>query len=402
MSNNFAFVVPRYGKSVAGGCETLVREFAERLAKRGDNIDVLTTCATDNRTWENTLKEAESVEDNVNVKRFLVDKRDLEKWVPYQISLSENKMLTLDEQLLWMKNSVNSVKLYEYIKNNSDKYRAIFFAPYLFGTTFWGSLVAPQKSILIPCLHDEVYAYTHIIASMFRQVRGFVFNAEPEKTLAKSLYGENIKGCSVGMGFILPSNKERELLTPYFKDKFNYILYVGRKETGKNVHLLLDYFISSKENGKLPKDLKLVIAGGGSFDDLQRKNAKERDDIIDIGYTTELDKQRLIKHSILLCQPSVNESFSIVIMEAWGLKVPVLVNGFCKVTSYHVKKANGGLSFSNKREFVASVNNILNERQQGDNRRGESGYLYVKDNYNWDTIIKKFYQAVDEIMGDVA
>ena len=100
MTNNFAFVVPRYGKKVAGGCETLVREFAERLAKNGDNIDVLTTCAIDNRTWENTLKEEEAVEDKVNVKRFLVDERNLEEWIPYQIELSENKLLPLEKQLL--------------------------------------------------------------------------------------------------------------------------------------------------------------------------------------------------------------------------------------------------------------------------------------------------------------
>ena len=398
MTNNFAFVVPRYGKKVAGGCETLVREFAERLAKNGDNIDVLTTCAIDNRTWENALKEEESVEDKVNVKRFLVDERNLEEWIPYQIELSENKLLPLEKQLLWMKNSVNSTGLYNYIKSNHEKYRAIFFAPYLFGTTFWGSLIAPQKSILIPCLHDEIYAYTDVVASMFRQVRGFVFNAEPEKFLAKSLYGDSIKGDSVGMGFILISDKERESLTPYFEEDFNYIIYFGRKETGKNVHLLVDYFVSLKNDKKLPSDLKLVIAGGGSFDDLQRKEAKLRDDIIDIGYTSEKDKQRLIKHSVALCQPSVNESFSIVIMEAWGLKVPVLVSGFCKVTSYHVKNSNGGFTFSNKREFATSINNLIEEKRINNHLRAENGYNYVKTNYNWDTIIQKFYKTVDGIL----
>lgn len=400
MSNNFAFVVPRYGRNIAGGCETLIREFAERLAKHGDNVDILTTCAIDNRTWENAVCESESVEENVNVKKFLVDKRDLEKWIPYQISLSENKMISVDEQLLWMKNSVNSSGLYEYIKNHADKYRAIFFAPYLFGTTFWGSLIHPQKSILIPCLHDEIYAYTDVIASMFRQVKGFIFNAEPEKKLAKSLYGENIKGDSVGMGFILPTEDEFNALEPYFDENFNYILYVGRKETGKNVQLLVDYFISLKDDKKFPDDLKLVVAGGGSFDDLGRKNAKNRDDILDIGYISEKDKQRLIKHSLLLCQPSINESFSIVIMEAWGLKVPVLVNGFCAVTSYHVQKSNGGFTFSNKREFLTSVNNILQEKLNKNNKRANDGYSYVKNVYNWDSIINKFYKTVDAILVD--
>ncbi len=398
MSNKFAFVVPRYGEKIAGGCETLIREFAERLVKNGDEVDVLTTCAIDNRTWENSLQEGENKENGVNVKKFLVDKRDLEKWIPYQISLSKNKMISLDEQFLWMKNSVNSKKMYEYVKENSKKYRAIFFAPYLFGTTFWGSLVCPERSILIPCLHDEIYAYTDVIASMFRQIRGCIFNAKPEKILARSLYGEDIKGDEVGMGFILPSEEYQKELTPYFKDNFDYIVYVGRKETGKNVQVLVDYFVLSKDEGKFPKDLKLVIAGGGSFDDLERASAKKRDDIIDISYLSEVDKQRLIKYSLALCQPSVNESFSIVIMEAWGLKVPVLVNAFCAVTNYHVATSRGGLSFANKNEFVLSIRTFIKDKKDKNLFKANAGYDYVKREYNWESVMERFYKTVDKIL----
>lgn len=398
MTNKFAFVVPRYGENIAGGCETLVREFAERLVKNGDDVDVLTTCAIDNRTWENALIEGESKENGVNVKKFLVDKRDLEKWIPYQISLSNNNMISISEQFSWMKNSVNSKNLYKYVKENSKKYRAIFFAPYLFGTTFWGALVCPEKSILIPCLHDEIYAYTDVIASMFRQVRGCVFNAKPEKKLACSLYGEDIKGSDVGMGFVLPSEEYQREMMPYFKDDFDYIVYVGRKETGKNVQVLVDYFVSSKDDGKFPKDLKLVIAGGGSFDDLERASAKKRDDIIDISYLSEVDKQRLIKYSLVLCQPSVNESFSIVIMEAWGLKVPVLVNAFCAVTNYHVAISCGGLSFANKNEFVLSIRTLLKEKKEKNFSKANAGYNYVKKEYNWDVVIERFYKTIDEIL----
>lgn len=401
MSYNFAFVVPRYGKSIAGGCETLVREFAERLAKNGENIDVLTTCAIDNRTWENKLKEGESKEDGVNVKRFLVDERDLEKWIPLQLSLSANKMISLEEQLIWMKESVNSKKLYEYIKGNSAKYDAIFFAPYLFGTTFWGSLVAPEKSILIPCLHDEIYAYTDIIASMFRQVKGCIFNAEPEKYLAKRLFGENIKGDAVGMGFVLKNKEEIEKIKPYFKEDFNYIVYIGRKETGKGVPLLIDYFVSCKKEKTIPEDLKLVVAGGGSFDDLERKEAKQREDIIDISYLSEEDKESLIKHSLALCQPSVNESFSIVIMEAWGLGVPVLVNAYCDVTKYHVEKSFGGFYFARRREFSSAINDLIKKKELKETVIPQNGYRYVKEKYNWDSVLERFYETVFRaIFGD--
>jgi len=49
----YAFVVPRFGEGIAGGAETLVGALARHLAQRGDRVEVFTTCARDNRTWEN-------------------------------------------------------------------------------------------------------------------------------------------------------------------------------------------------------------------------------------------------------------------------------------------------------------------------------------------------------------
>ena len=50
-----AFVTPRYGTEVIGGAETAARMLAERLCQRPDwEVEVLTSCALDHLTWENT------------------------------------------------------------------------------------------------------------------------------------------------------------------------------------------------------------------------------------------------------------------------------------------------------------------------------------------------------------
>ena len=50
-----AFVTPRYGIEVIGGAETAARMLAERLCLRaGWEVEVLTSCALDHLTWENT------------------------------------------------------------------------------------------------------------------------------------------------------------------------------------------------------------------------------------------------------------------------------------------------------------------------------------------------------------
>ena len=396
MTKSYCFVVPRFSEEVIGGAETLCANIASRLHARGDDVLVLTTCSKDNRTWANEYPEGDAVEFGVPVKRFKVDERDLESWVPKQIRLSEGLMLSLEDQFEWMKHSVNSESLYKYIAENAKDFDAVFFAPYLFGTTFWGSMISPENSYLIPCLHDEVYAYVDVIQSMFRQVSGCVFNAVPEMELARKLYGD-IKGGEVGMGFVEHGPDYLKSLTPYFLDDFPYIVYIGRKETGKNVHLLIDYFIEGKELGKIPRDLRLVVAGGGSFSDLHRPNALTKDYIIDVGRLSDFDKDRVIKHATALCQPSTNESFSIVLMEAWLLGTPVIVHSDCQVTRYHVIKSNGGLYFKSA-DDLAGVTSKLAEDKDLAKRIAQAGFDYTREEYSWESVMDRFDAVMSNLL----
>jgi len=391
----YAFVVPRFGEGIAGGAETLVGALARHLAQRGDRVEVFTTCARDNRTWENEFPPGDAVEFGIPVKRFSVDARDLNEWVPRQIKISEGMVLPVAEQLAWLQHGVNSSGLYAHIAAAGPNFDALFFAPYLFATTFWGALIHPERSYLIPCLHDEAYAYVDVIQSMFRQIRGAVFNAEPERELACSLYGE-MKGGSVGMGFEPFVDHYLEKLSPYFKESFPYIVYIGRKETGKNVPQLIDYFIAGKNAGHIDPSLKLVIVGAGSFTDLHRPDALTRDDIIDLVHVSEEDKHRIIRHAVALCQPSCNESFSIVIMEAWLLGVPVIVHAKCAVTKHHAVESGGGLYFATADDFSGVVGELVtNPTLRSD--LAIAGERYVRTVYSWDAVLSRF----DRVMGEL-
>jgi len=392
----FAFVVPRFGESIAGGAETLVAALAQQLARRGDHVEVFTTCARDNRTWANEFPPGEASEFGLSVRRFPVDERDLERWVPHQIKISAGHTISVEEQLDWMSHGVNSRDLYAHLHSVGPSFDALFFAPYLFATSFWGSQIHPERSFLLPCLHDESYAYLEVIRSMFRQVAGAIFNAAPEYDLARALYGD-IKGGEVGMGFEPFAPEYVEGLEPYFEEGVPYILYLGRKETGKNVHQLIDYFISAKQLGVVDPMLRLVIAGAGSFDDLHRPEAIKREDIIDLGHVSERDKHRLIRYSIALCQPSCNESFSIVIMESWLLGTPVVVHALCAVTRYHAVSAGGGLYFATPDEFAGVVAELS---ERGDLRASlaHSGERYVRSIYRWSKVLDRFDSVIGELL----
>ena len=394
---SYGFVVPRFYEGIAGGAETLVGELAAHVQAAGHHVEVFATCAKDNRTWENEFQPGLAVEYGLQVRRFEVDERDLDVWIPRQINISEGMNLSIDDQLAWMTESVNSRGLYTHILRRAQDFDALFFAPYLFGTTFWGAQLVRERSYLIPCLHDEHYAYTDVMQALFQNVSGCLFNAVPEQEFAERLYG-GMRGGVVGKGFDTDVIGQERLSCFEGIDR-PYLLYLGRKETGKNVQQLLDYFMQGKDSGCLSSELALVIAGGGSFDDILRPEAAERSDVLDIGYVSEEDKARLMQHALAFCLPSLNESFSIVIMESWLQGTPVLVHAQCPVTRHHVTASGGGLYFGTCEDFIGTVK-CLEENEDLRQDFASAGRKYVEREYSWDAVVTRFERVMESLLSE--
>lgn len=387
-SLKIAAVIPRFGAEIGGGAETLMRELLISLKKNNSSleIDVLTTCSKDHRTWDNFYPEGELIEDGINVKRFLVSQRNINKFISAEQKLAQGFILSFDEQIEWLENSVNSKSLYDFLIKNSTTYDFIFYAPYLFGTSFWGPLLNPKNSILVPCLHDEAYAYLPIFRFLFRQVLGVMWNAEPEAELANKIYRIpelDKKGIVVGMGFdeLEKSNLDTLHDSPY-------VLYSGRKETGKNLDYLIECYEDYRLKANTPFDLIIIGSGEIDFRD------KLPEGVYDKGFVSEIDKRRYISNASLFIQPSVNESFSIVLMEAWREKVPVLVHSDCAVTSFHVSESSGGMTFRSKHEFFNALDKIKDNNKLVE-EFGSNGKNYVSSKYSWESVHKRFYDGIN-------
>lgn len=386
----FAFVVPRYGDDVVGGAETLARGLAEHLSKETYNVEILTTCARSHFTWENYYTEGVNEFNGIKVRYFRVNGRDIGAFLNIQRKIEQGILPEIEEQLIWARESVNSDGLYDYIWRNGRDYDYFFFLPYLFGTTFWGSQIYPEKSVLIPCLHDEVYARLDIFRMTFEKVMGVIFNSNPERLLAERLFSIKDKPSAVvGMGFEAGHNGgyDPDRFRKRFRIEGDYIIYFGRKEGGKNLPLLLDYFSRFKREGK--GRLKLVLAGDGEV----RVPQDMKGEIVDLGFLSEGEKMDALSGAILLCQPSMNESFSIVIMESWLAGKPVLVHGDCEVTREHVKESGGGLYFKNYYEF-AEILRYLSDNKGQREALGRKGKEYVLDKYSWPAVIRRFDNAM--------
>jgi len=380
-------VIPRYGSSIGGGAETLIRSLLLELRGEIQEIEVFTTTASDHRTWKNDLPPGRTKEDDIVVRRFLVEDRNLEVFISNEQKLHHGEILPVKDQLAWISNSVNSSTMYSALLEEAKKFDLILYAPYLFGTSFFGPLLSPSNAVLVPCLHDEVYAYQPIFRSIFRKVRGVMWNAKPEAELAESIYELpelNQKGRVVGMGFEVPKydhNRESPHPRPY-------LLYSGRKETGKNLHYLFECYSEYRKVTENPVDLLLIGSGDIDF-------VKELPEgVFDLGFIDEEEKPRIFSNALLFVQPSLNESFSIVLMEAWLFGVPALVHGDCAVTRFHVETSGGGLTFRTVHDFKLAVDKIV-ENETLRIEMAKSGESYVKNEYSWPAVKKRFFEATD-------
>ncbi len=387
-----AFIVPRFAAELGGGAEALVRSIALELkAVRGDGegLEVWTTCARDHRTWDNFYPPGMTVEDGLSIRRFPVGPRDLEPFIQAEFAMRDGRRLSIAEQLDWLANGVNSPELYAHIAAAGECFDALLFAPYLFPTSFWGALIHPSRSIIIPCLHDEHYAYQPVFRSVFEAVRGLIFNTPEEMELAASIFRDIPvldKGCVVGMGFAGNGRPSEPAVQPSEVPEIEqpFVLYSGRKERGKNLDRLIDWFETIPELSQI----KLVLIGAGEVDFRERLP----ENVLDLGFVSEGRKTLLMEQALCLCQPSTNESFSIVIMESWLKGTPVLVHAGCPVTRGHVVRSGGGLFFANGAEFGAVVRTLVSDPEL---RRsmGQSGRRYVLAEYAWPAVIARLTEA---------
>ncbi len=398
-ARHIAFVVPRLADgSVVGGAETLLRNLAERTARNGLGVSVLTTCATSHYTWANELEPGRRTVGDLEVEFFPVDEdRNTDIFLSVQDRISAGARVTPDEEQAWLGNSVNSRALCAHLSEEGDRYDVIVTGPYLFGLVYHAACVHPDKTLLVPCLHDEPFATLAAFQDMFHSVRGFLFNTEPERRLAERIYGPPSATqvvSVVGMGLddvsVDPAAfaARRGISSPY-------LVYSGRREPLKGTPILIDYLETFRARNAV--DLKLVLTGSGEFP----LPASLVDHIIDVGFVSATEKLEAMAGAVAFCHPSVNESLGIVLLESWLTGTPGIVHANGEVLRYQCESSNGGLWFKTYPEFEEAVLLMLNDP---DTRRalGQAGREYVLREYSWASVEKRLIEALNHAAGATA
>jgi len=390
-----AIIVQRCHEDVVGGSETLAWHYAQLLSTSYE-VDVLTTAAVDTAVWANTLPEGAENKNGVRIVRFpvtigrspywsLLHKRLLDELGPFAPTRTQEVptlswSISLQEDLIRHQGPYSG-PLLSYINEKWRDYRALLFITYLYPTTYFGlQQVPPGRALFAPTLHDELPAYLPAYKYSAHHARELVWLTAAEQRVGQKLWGE-LPGRVVAMAIDTELREPQWMPTPY-------ILYSGRVDPNKGCNQLFDYFIRFKK--MKPSNLRLVITG---IDDIP---VPVHEDIEFRGFVSAEEKSRLMAGAKLFVNPSPNESFSIVTLEAMAQKTPVLVSHASTVLADHIKDSAAGRVYTDYRSFSDALIE-LSANEDLRTTMGQRGRDYVLSRYQPDIVRNSLIAAIESV-----
>jgi len=177
------------------------------------------------------------------------------------------------------------------------------------------------------------------------------------------------------------------------------ILFVGSLAAHKRVDLLIKSFTNVLKFYR-SNNLKLTIAGQKTLfypkiEKLINSLKPEIKSRINFIFNfPQKDLAKLIDNCDVLVLPSIQESFGLVLLEAWARQKPVICADIPALKEL-VNQTNGGLLFKadDEKDLTQKLKFILDNPKEA-HQLGQNGYKYVKNNYTWDKVGQKICQKL--------
>lgn len=373
-----AFVIQRYGLDVAGGAEAHCRGLATALAPR-HQVEVLTTCARDYLSWANHYAPGAADVDGIRVTRYRnTRERNLEHFAAISDLVFHEAHTAADERRWIEENGPVSPDLVRAVTGRRD-IDAFLCYSYRYYTAALGARAALDRAVLVPTAEDDPAVRLGVFADLFRSVRGLLYLTPEEQALIEAAAGGPTgPSAIIGSGLTVPTIDSTTATR--FRLPDTYVCYAGRIDRNKGVDVLFRYYQWLADTW--PDAPILVVAGHQVLD----MPAHPR--IQYVGYVTDAEKAALLSGASVVIMPSALESLSILVLEAWALGAPVLVNARCRVLEGQCRRSGGGLYYRDLAEFAAMLRMLMDQPVL---RRelGAAGRAYVAAEYSWDIAARR-------------
>ena len=199
-----------------------------------------------------------TVDDGVIVRRFpVVGSKPRRSRERIESRIQSGAAVPLADQLAWLDGLFRVPDLFHHLVVSSDQYDAVILSPYLFWTTVTGATIVPDRTIVMPCLHDEPYARLEVLHPVLSDVARLWFLSEPEHELAHEI-ATLPDHVVTGAGVHVPTSYDPEGFCARHNLSRPFILFAGRRERGKGWDWLLAAFHFAIRQYDLPFDLVTI------------------------------------------------------------------------------------------------------------------------------------------------
>jgi len=371
------FVIQRYGLEVAGGSELHCRWLAGRLARRHE-VEVATTCALDYLEWRDHYPPGPDRVDGIPVTRHPVARPRSERRFALVSDLVFHEEHSLADEREWVvENGPFSPELVRSLPRRRDVDLFVFYS-YRYYQTFFGLPPVAARAVLVPTAEEDPAIELPVFASLFRAPRGILYLTPEERSLVQGVSGNaGVPDVVVGSGINVAPGWEAVDVGARFGLPPRYVLYVGRIDRNKGADRLFSYY--KRLHAEWPESPPLVLVGKPALE------IPVHPKILHLGFVSEAEKFALLAGCEVLVMPSAYESLSVVVLEAWAMGRPVLVNSACRVLEGQCVRSGGGLFYRGYSEFAAALRMLAGDAGLRA-ALGAAGKAYVRREYDWDVV----------------
>jgi glycosyltransferase involved in cell wall biosynthesis len=235
----------------------------------------------------------------------------------------------------------------------------------------------------------QLWRYTGLLKEMLQNVDTFISPSRFTKFKHLEL-GLDIP--IVHIPYFLPKpGQSQEVYTVERQTPSNrpYFLFVGRLEKIKGLHNLIPIF-------KKHTQYDLFIAGDGEYENMLKQKAKNIANIKFLGRLDHSILQNLYSNALALIVPSIcYEVFGIIIIEAFSMKTPVIVNNLGAMPEV-VEDSGGGFVYGNEEELQVAMQKLAQNRDLR-NELGCKGYQAFLEYWSEASHIKNYLALINDI-----
>lgn len=384
------FVIHRYGAQVVGGAERHCRSVALRMARHWE-IEVLTSCAADYLTWEDSHPPGPSTDGPLAVRRFPgAVTREMRSFNALSRRVFGRAQERLEEER-WLRAQGPSLPgLYTHLAEQRDAYDGFVFFTYLYEPTAVGLPIVGRRALFVPTAHDEPPLRFGIYRQVFSAPAAILFNTPEEQALCEGLFDlAGVHREAVGVG-VEPEPGDPTPLLDRVGLRSEYLLYLGRIADGKGIpELLTGYAKLRKRLGVATP--ALVLAGSDEM------GLSPAPGVYVPGPLHEAAKWGALRGATAVVVPSSQESLSLLALEAWASGKPVIANGESPVVSGQAYRSQAAVLYRGPDDFAEVAASLLADPTRRE-RLGAAGLNFVNQGYSWQRIEDRYQALMQELV----